>query len=84
METPKLPKFLIADNSQESMEILYVVHTEEPRCIIQCGLDGIYSDQYIHWIDAAPSEELTDELLDLADEFLENELMDPDGFDYED
>lgn len=35
-----LPKFLIADNSQEAIDLVYVVHTEKPRCIIQCDLDG--------------------------------------------
>ena len=34
-----LPKFLIADNSQEALDLVYVVHTEKPRCIIQCDLD---------------------------------------------
>ena len=33
-----LPKFLIADNSQEALDLVYVVHTEKPRCIIQCDL----------------------------------------------
>ena len=27
-----LPKFLIADNSQEAPDLVYVVHTEEPLC----------------------------------------------------
>ncbi len=40
-----LPKFLIADNSQEALDLVYVVHTEKPRCIIQCDLDGFYSNQ---------------------------------------
>lgn len=46
-----LPKFLIADNSQEALDLVYVVHTEKPRCIIQCDLDGFYSNQKIYWID---------------------------------
>lgn len=29
-----LPKFLIADNSQEAPDLVYVVHTEKPQCII--------------------------------------------------
>ena len=43
-----LPKFLIADNSQEASDLLYVVHTEKPRCIIQCDMDGFYSNQRIY------------------------------------
>lgn len=49
-----LPKFLIADNSQEAIDLVYVVHTEKPRCIIQCDLDGFYSNQKIYWIDEEP------------------------------
>ena len=49
-----LPKFLIADNSQEATDLVYVVHTESPRCIIQCGLDGFYDNQRIYWIDEEP------------------------------
>ena len=46
-----LPKFLIADNSQEAPDLVYVVHTEKPQCIIQCDMDGFYSNQKIYWID---------------------------------
>ena len=45
-----LPKFLIADNSQEAPDLVYVVHTEKPQCIIQCDMDGFYSNQKIYWI----------------------------------
>lgn len=70
-----LPKFLLADNSQDSEDIVYVVHTEKPRCIIQCGLDDFFSDQTIHWIDPKPAlEKEIDKLLDLAAEFYEAEL----------
>ena len=46
-----LPKFLIADNSQEAPDLVYVVHTEKPQCIIQCDMDGFYSNQKIYWIE---------------------------------
>lgn len=70
-----LPKFLIADNSQDAEDIVYVVHTRQPRCIIQCDLDGFYSNQQIHWIDDEPQrrDEL-DALLEEAEEFYETEL----------
>ena len=84
MNTPKLPKFLIADNSQEAIDILYVVHCETPKCIIQCGLDGIYDNTYIHWLDEEPkNEEVIESLLNDADEFLEDELTDPEMYDGE-
>ncbi|MDE5639869.1 MAG: hypothetical protein K2I47_08855 [Odoribacter sp.] len=70
-----LPKFLIADNSQVSTDLVYVVHTEKPRCIIECDLDGFYSNQRIYWIDAEPlSEDDIDSLLKEAEEFYEKEL----------
>lgn len=70
-----LPKFLIADNSQESIDVVYVVHTEKPRCIIECDLDGFYSHQRIHWIDEEPlSLDDIDTLLEEAEEFYEKEL----------
>ena len=43
-----LPKFLIADNSQEAPDLVYVVHTEKPQCIIQCDMDGFYSNKKIY------------------------------------
>ncbi|MGL5682382.1 MAG: hypothetical protein ACRDDZ_04900 [Marinifilaceae bacterium] len=70
-----LPKFLIADNSQVATDLIYVVHTDAPRCIIQCDLDGFYSNQRIHWIDNEPlSQDDIDTLLEEAEEFYEREL----------
>ena len=53
-----LPKFLIADNSQEAPDLVYVVHTEKPQCIIQCDMDGFYIET----------------LMEEAEEFFETEL----------
>lgn len=70
-----LPKFLIADNSQESPDLIYVVHTESPRCIIQCDVDDFYSNQKIHWIDEEPlSLDDVEALLEEAEDFFEREL----------
>ncbi len=70
-----LPKFLIADNSQENPDFVYVVHTEIPRCIIQCDLDGFYSNQKIYWIDEEPlCQDDIDSLLEEAENFYETEL----------
>ena len=64
-----LPKFLIADNSQEALDLVYVVHTEKPRCIIQCDLEKIY------WIDEEPlSQDDIDSLMEEAEDFYETEL----------
>jgi len=83
-----LPKFLIADNSQELPEQVFVVHTESPRFIMQFELEDIYSDQVIYWIDDEPSDEdLISDLTADAEEFLEKELdnqeslYDDEGFD---
>lgn len=70
-----LPKFLLADNSQELPDTIFVVHTKQPRFIVECDIEGFYIDQVIHWLDDEPqSEALTKELLDLAEEFMETEL----------
>ena len=70
-----LPKFLIADNSQEAIDLVYVVHTEKPRCIIQCDLDGFYSNQKIYWIDEEPLiQDDIDTLMEEAEDFYETEL----------
>ncbi len=70
-----LPKFLIADNSQELPEQVFVVHTESPRFIMQFELEDIFSDQVIYWIDDEPSnEDLIADLTADAEEFLEKEL----------
>jgi hypothetical protein len=70
-----LPKFLLADNSQVLPETIFVIHTEQPRFIVGCDLDGFTVDQEIHWIDEEPqSEELKAELLEQAEEFMELEL----------
>ena len=70
-----LPRFLIADNSQENIDILYVVHTQSPRCIIQCDVDDFYSNQKIHWLDETPNDlDIIENLLEEAENFFEKEL----------
>jgi hypothetical protein len=70
-----LPKFLIADNQQEQPDLVYVVHNENPRFILQCDLEDIYTDQEIYWIDEQPTNEDTiADLIEEAEVFLENEL----------
>lgn len=70
-----IPKFLLADNSQELPDTIFIVHTEEPRFILECDIEDFNENQIIHWIDAQPKD--TNEIEDLVDEaevFLENEL----------
>lgn len=70
-----LPKFLIADNSQEAPDFVYVVHTEKPRCIIQCDMDGFYNNQKIYWIDEEPlAVDDVESLLEEGEAFFEAEL----------
>ena len=55
--------------------LVYVVHTEKPRCIIQCDLDGFYSNQKIYWTDEEPlSQDDIDSLMEEAEDFYETEL----------
>lgn len=70
-----LPKFLIADNSQDTPGKLFVVHTESPRFILEGNDEDFYEDQELHWIDKNDLEESQiDELMGLAEDFLEAEL----------
>lgn len=70
-----LPKFLLADNSQETPETIFVVHTETPRFIVEADIDDFWSNQTVHWIDGEPGdEELITEMVEAAEDFLEKEF----------
>lgn len=70
-----LPKFLLADNSQEAPDTIYVVHTETPQFIVESDIDDFYSNQVVHWIDGEPGdEEMIADLLEAAEEFLDKEF----------
>jgi hypothetical protein len=70
-----LPKFLLADNSLETPETIFVVHTENPRFIVEADIDDFWSNQVVHWIDGEPGdEELISELIEEAEDFLEREF----------
>lgn len=71
-----LPKFLIADNSQELPNTIFVVHTQVPRFIVESDIDDFYSNQEIYWIDDKPeNEDLIEQILEEADDFLEAEFQ---------
>lgn len=70
-----LPKFLLADNSQELPDTIFVVHNEFPRFIVESDVDDFTSNQIIHWIDDQPdSESLIEQLLAEAEDFMEEEF----------
>ncbi len=70
-----LPKFLLADNSQECPETIYIVHNEEPRFIVEADIEDFNNKQKVHWIDPKPaSGELITALLEDAEDFLDAEL----------
>jgi len=70
-----LPKFLLADNSQVLPDTIFIIHTEQPKFIVGCDLEGFNVDQEIHWLDDEPeSDELKADLLEQAEEFMELEL----------
>ena len=71
-----LPKFLFADNSQDSPDRIYVVHTQYPKCILECGIDDdFFESENIHWIDDNKnSAEDIQNLVKLAEKFLDDEL----------
>jgi hypothetical protein len=70
-----LPRFLLADNSLETPETIFMVHTETPRFIVETDIDDFESNQQIHWIDGEPGDEdLIARLINEAEEFLEKEF----------
>ena len=70
-----LPAFLLADNSQETPDTIFVVHTRTPRFIIEADIDDFWSNQKVHWIDGEPGDEdLIEQLIEQAEEFMENEF----------
>jgi len=74
-----LPRFLIADNSQELPETIFVIHTEEPRFIVESDIEDFNSNQTIHWIDNEPSNyDTIEDLLAEAESFLTEELENQD------
>lgn len=76
-----LPKFLLADNSQDMPEMLYVVHNESPRFIVGSDIEDFSVNQEIHWIDQKPADkDLIAKLLEEAEAFLEAELENQDSY----
>ena len=76
-----LPKFLLADNSQEMPDMLYVVHNENPRFIVGSDIEDFTVNQQIYWIDEEPGDkDLITHLLEEAEEFLEAELENQDNY----
>ena len=70
-----LPKFLLADNSQETPDTIFVVHTEEPKFIVESDIEDFWSNQEIHWLSDIPdSEDTIHQLLEEAEEYLEAEF----------
>lgn len=69
-----LPRFLLADNSIETPDTIFVVHTETPRFIVEADIDDFWSNQVVHWIDGEPTEEIAEELINEAEDFLEREF----------
>ncbi|MGQ7870782.1 hypothetical protein [Sunxiuqinia sp. sy24] len=81
-----LPKFLLADNSQETPDTIFVVHTVEPKFIVESDIEDFWSNQVVHWLSDAPeSEKLIKQLLEEAEEYLEAEFESQENlFDEED
>lgn len=70
-----LPKYLLADNSQEKPGRLYVVHNQEPRFILEGSDEDFSEEQTIYWIDDEVTDlEEVDRLMAEAEVFLEKEL----------
>lgn len=77
-----LPKFLIADNSQELPDNIFVLHTESPKFLVKFNLNDInYQNIETYWFDKTPDDKkLVDELIKDSEEFLINELENQENF----
>ena len=69
-----IPKFLLADNSQDNPDRLYVVHTKKPAFVIGFDIEEFTRNQEIIWFDKEPDEDTAMQLLAEASDFLEQEL----------
>jgi len=70
-----LPKFLLADNSLETPDTIFVVHTETPRFIVEADIDDFWNNQVVHWLDGEPGDEdYMTGLVQEAEDFLEKEF----------
>ena len=79
-----LPRFLLADNSLDTPETIFVVHTQDPRFIVEADIDDFESNQKIHWIDAEPGDEkVIAQLVKEAEDFLEREFENEEFLDSE-
>jgi hypothetical protein len=80
-----LPKFLLADNSLETPDTIFVVHTQTPRFIVEADIDDFWNNQKVHWIDGEPGgEEVVTEWMEAAEDFLEKEFDNEDLLDDDD
>ena len=71
----EFPKFLLADNSQDNPDRIYIVHTEEPKFVIGFDIEDFNNDQEIMWFTEQPEEaEDIAELLIAAEAYLIEEL----------
>jgi hypothetical protein len=70
-----LPRFLIGDNCQETPEVFFIMHTIQPRCIIELDGDQEFEGEIkIHWIDEQPSQDEVDDLVNEAQDFFDAEI----------
>ena len=80
-----LPKFLLADNSLETPDTIFVVHTETPRFIVEADIDDFWNNQVVHWIDGEPGDDdYMTGLVQEAEDFLEKEFDNEELLDEED
>jgi len=70
----EIPKFLIADNSQLE-EVLFVVHTEYPRFLLNVANDEIHWMEEFEREDQEELESQTASLIEEALKFYDEEML---------
>ncbi|MDR1860457.1 MAG: hypothetical protein LBR06_06015 [Bacteroidales bacterium] len=80
-----VPKFLLADNSIDAPDMIYVVHTETPRFILGGHIETFDTEHEAVWFDPKPlSDSLIEDLLEEAVIFFNDALDHEDELDDED
>lgn len=77
-----LPKFLIADNSQEEPDSIFVLHTQKPKFLVKFNLDDFEAKPDFFWFDEKPKDDAEiANFQKLAFNFFIEEMEHQDSFD---
>ncbi len=66
-----VPKFLMAENTQEKPDLVYVVHTQTPMFVLANNIHDFEEEPIVYWLDQKPDDNAhIEELVEEAIEFI--------------